>query len=280
MKLATSNTHNFLLHYGAIAAGGVLLMAAIGWVFSSHQVPLPAAHPAPAHAAPAAPAHAAPVHPAIIARATTAPAPTAPVALGPVELPAQPAPQGLRQGYAVRAVASSPAPATYGDRPVWTQLATAVEPAPTGSWSTAIPASLRAIAPSSGLIQTVITSYIRIATAGQHVLILSVSGGPAKAALTVDGQADSLAAVTRTCSAFGGCPQAPTTSAGSVTLAVGLHVLIVTTQTSVGDQAANLDIYMRGPGAAMPMAIVPWAVPAGAGASSATTTAKTKGVTP
>jgi|GEM_PF-3467631 hypothetical protein len=278
MKLANSHTHNFLLHYGAIAAGGVLLMAAIGWVFSSHQVPLPAAHPA--HAAPAAQAHAAPTHPATVARTTTtAVAPTPAVAPGPVMLPAQPSPAGLRQGYAVRAIASSPAPATYGDQPVWTQLAAAAEPSATGSWSTSIPASLRAIAPSAGLVQTQLTAYVRVLNSGQHVLILSVSGGPAKAALTIDGQAAPLALLARTCGVFTGCPQAPTTSAGSVTLAVGLHVLIVTTQTSVGDQAANLDIYMRGPGAAMPMAIVPWAVPAAAGA---TTTAKAtaKGVTP
>ena len=269
MKLATSNTHNFLLHYGAIAAGGVLLMAAIGWVFSSHQVPLPAAHPAPAHAAPAAPAHAAPTHPA------TAPAPTAPVAFGPVMLPAQPAPHGLRQGYAVRAIASSPAPATYGDQPVWTQLATAAEPAPTGSWSTAFPAALRAISPSSGLVQTTITAYVHMQNSGAHVFILSVSGGPAKTSLTIDGQAAPLASVARTCSAFGGCPQNPTTSAGSVNLAGGLHTLTVTTQTSVGDQAATMDVYQRGPTAAMPAAIQPWAVPvAAAGTTTPTPTPK------
>lgn len=274
MKLANSHTHNFLLHYGGIAAGAVLLMAAIGWVFSSHQVPLPAAHPAPAHAAPAAPAHAAPTHPATVARTTTtAVAPTPAVALGPVELPAQPSPAGLRQGYAVRAIASSPAPATYGDQPVWTQLAAAAEPSATGSWSTSIPASLRAIAPSAGLVQTQLTAYVRVLNSGQHVLILSVSGGPAKAALTIDGQAAPLASVARTCSAFGGCPQNPTTSAGSVTLAVGLHVLTLTAQTSVGDQAATMDAYMRGPGAAMPVAIVPWASPAGvAGTTTAAAT--------
>ena len=212
--------------------------------------PLPAAHPA------------APARPATIARATSAPS-TA-VALGPVMLPAQPAPAGLHQGYAQRSIASSPAPATYGDQPIWTQLAATVEPSATGSWSTAIPAALRAIAPSSGLVQTQITAYVRVATAGAHTLILSVSGGPAKAALAIDGQAAPLAQIARACNAFSGCPQANTTGAGSVTLAAGLHVLTVSAQDAVGDPAATLDVYMRGPGAAMPTAIQPMAVPAGA----------------
>ncbi len=260
MKLAQSHTHNFLLHYGSIAAAGVLIMAAIGWVFSgSHEPPLPATYPAPAHVAPVHPA--APARPATVARATSAPTPA--VALGSVMLPAQPAPAGLRQGYAQRAIASSPAPATFGDQPQWTALATTVEPSATGSWSTSIPAALRAIAPSSGLTQTTLTAYVRVAHAGAHVLILSVSGGPTKAALVIDGQAAPLAQIARTCSAFGGCPQAPTTSAGSVALATGMHVLTLTTQTAVGDAPATLDIYMRGPGSAMPTAIVPWAVPAG-----------------
>lgn len=270
MKLSASHTHNFLLGFLALSAVAVVGAAMLFGALQNHLAGVegvPAAKPVPAHVAPVHPAH-----PATAARSATAAAPVA-VALGPVELPAQPAPAGLRQGVALRAIASSPTPAVYGDQPVWTQLATATEPSATGSWSTAIPASLRAIAPSSGLIQTVITSYIRIATAGQHVLILSVSGGPAKASLTIDGQAAPLASVARTCSAFGGCPQNPTTSAGSVTLAVGLHVLTLTAQTSVGDQAATMDAYMRGPGAAMPVAIVPWASPAGvAGTTTAAAT--------
>ena len=256
MKLANSHTHNFLIRYGSIAAAAVFGVAAVSAFLSSPTpLPLPAAHPAPARVV-------APVHPAPAARATSAPTPA--VALGPVELPAQPAPAGLRQGYATRSVASSPAPEVYGDQPQWAVLASSTEPSATGSWSTSIPASLRAIAPSSGLVQTQIIAYVRVATAGPHTLILSVSGGPAKASLTIDGQAAPLVQTTRACSAFTGCPQNPTTSAGSVTLAKGLHVLAVTAQDAVGDPAATLDVYMRGPGAAMPTAIQPMAVPAGA----------------
>lgn len=267
MKLANSHTHNFLLHYGGIAAVAVLLMAAIGTVFSSHQPPLPAAKPASARAVVVS-AHPAPTTPAHSATTATAPMPA--VALGPVELPAQPAPAGLRQGFALRAIASSPLPATYGDQPQWTALATVAEPSATGSWSTGVPQALRSIAPSSGLIQTTITGYIRIAHDGPHVLILSVSGGPAKAELTIDGQAAQLASVVRTCSAFTGCPQNPSTSAGSVNLAVGLHVWTLTAQASVGDAPAMMDIYMRGPGDSMPVAVTPWAVSAGAGGSATT----------
>ena len=250
MKFANSHTHNFLLHYGAIAGGVILLVSAAGWIFSRPLPPLPATHPAPA-----------PAHPATIARATSAPTPA--VALGPVMLPAQPAPQGLRQGFAQRAIASSPTPAAYGDLPVWTALAATTEPSATGSWSTTIPAVLRAIAPSAGLMRTRLTAYVRVANAGAHVFILSVGGGPAKAALTVDGQAVPLAQIARACAAFTGCPQNPSTGAGSVNLAVGVHVVTITATTAVGDQAATLDVYERGPGSAMPTAIVPWAVPAG-----------------
>ena len=258
MFQTNSKTHGFLLRYGGIAAAGVLLVAAFGWVFS---LPLPPPLPVakPARVALARPA---PEHPAPVARAATVATstPAVAVALGPVELPAQPVPQGLRQGYAQRGIASSPAPATYGDLPVWTALASSVEPSATGSWGTEIPAALRAIAPSSGLVQTTITADVRIAHVGPHVLILSVAGGPAKVTLAVDGQASPLASVTRTCSAFTGCPQAPTTSAGSVALAAGMHVLTLTATTEVGDTASSLDVYSRGPGAAMPTAIVPWAV--------------------
>lgn len=274
MKLAQSHTHNFLI--GAIALGAVAVIGA-SMLFGALQsllAPLPAAKPAPAPvAAPARHAPIAPAHPAHTATAA-APAP-APVALGPVMLPAQPAPAGVRQGYAQRAIASAPIPATYGDAPQWVALATTVESSPTGSWSTAVPQALGAIAPSSGLIQTTVTADVRIAHDGLHVLILSVAGGPAKASLTVDGQAAALASVTRTCSAFTGCPQDPTTAAGSVTLAKGLHVVSLTAQDAVGDPAATLDIYMRGPGAAMPMAITPWAVPADAAANSTSATVKT-----
>ena len=260
MKLANSHTHNFLIRYGSIAAAAVFGVAAVSAFLSAPTPPpLPTTHPAPA---PAPARVAARVHPAAtIAHATSAPAPAV---AGPVMLPAQPAPAGLRPGYAQRAIASSPAPAVYGDRPQWTALATAVEPAPTGSWGTSIPTSLRAIAPSSGLVQTTITADVRIQHAGAHVLILSVSGGPAKVSLTVDGQAAPLAQIARACNAFSGCPQNPTTSAASVTLAKGLHVLAVAAQDAVGDPAATLDVYMRGPGAAMPTAIQPMAVPAGA----------------
>lgn len=254
MKLAQSHTHNFLLHYGGGAALVVFGVAIVGAFLSEPTPPpLPAAHPAPARVV-------APVHPAAtIAHATTVPAPA--VALGPFMLPAQPAPTGLRQGYATRAVASSPLPATYGDQPQFTALATTTEPTPTGSWSTAIPAALRAIAPSAGLVQTTITAYAHVATAGPHVLILSVSGGPAKAALTVDGQAAPLTLITRACNAFSGCPQADTTGAGSVNLAAGLHIVTVIATTTVGDPPATFDVYARGPATAMPEAIVPWAVP-------------------
>ena len=269
--------HEMLLGYLAIGAVGVIGASMVFGVIQDHWAglwaPLPAAKSAPTHAAPARPAPTAPAHPVTVAHATTAPAPTPAVALGPVMLPAQPSPQGLRQGYAVRAIASAPVPVTYGDQPQWTPLASEVEPAPTGSWSTAVPQALRSIAPSTGLVQTTITADIRIATADAHVFILSVSGGPAKASLTVDGQAVPLALITRVCSAFTGCPQDPTTGAGSATLAQGLHVLTVTAQTSVGavgDPAATLDIYMRGPSAAMPTAIQPWAVPAGTGGSTTT----------
>ena len=255
MKLANSHTHNFLLRYGGIAAAAVFGVAAVSAFLSSPTPPpLPATHPAPARVA-------APVHPAAIARATSAPTPA--VALGPVMLPAQPVPQGLRQGFALRAIASSPLPATYGDQPIWTQLAATVEPSATGSWSTSIPTALRAIAPSAGLVRTRLTAYVRVANAGPHVLILSVSGGPAKAALTVDGQAAPLAQSVRACNAFSGCPQAPTTGAGSATLAAGLHVLTLTAQDAVGDPPATLDVYARGPSASLPEAIVPLAVPAG-----------------
>ncbi len=266
-----SHTHSFLLGYLALGAVAVI---GVGMLFDALQnhwagvEGVPAAKPVPTHAAPA--------HPATVAHTatTTAPAPVA-AALGPVELPAQPAPSGLRQGYAVRAIASSPLPAAYGDRPQWTALATAAEPSPTGSWSTAVPQALRSIAPSAGLVQTTLTAYVRAANAGAHVLILSVSGGPAKAELTVDGQAAPLAQIARACSAFGGCPQANTTSAGSVTLAQGLHVLTLTATTAVGDQAATLDVYERGPSAAMPTAITPWSVPAGAaGTTTAVATPK------
>lgn len=273
MKLAQSHSHNFLLHYGGIAAGAILIVSAAGWIFSRPLPQLPATHPAPAHVAQT---HAAPTHPASIAHATTAVVPT-PAALGPVELPAQPAPAGLRQGYALRAIASSPTPAVYGDTPQWTPLATAAEPAPIGSWSTAVPAALRAIAPSAGLVQTRLTAYVHVQNSGAHVFILSVSGGPAKAALTIDGQAAPLAAVTRTCGVFTGCSQNATTSAGSATLAKGLHVLVLTAQTAVGDQAATLDVYERGPTAAMPTAIQPWGVPAGAAGTTTAAATPQKG---
>lgn len=285
MFQTNSKTHGFLMRYGAIAATAALIVSAGGWIFSR---PLPSSIPSmppsmpgagpcrscaalqrvPPHAAPAAPAQPAPARSATVAHSTTT-APTPAVALGPVMLPAQPAPAGLRRGFALRAIASSPTPAVYGDQPVWTALASETEAAATGSWSTAIPAALRSIAPSSGLVQTQLTASIRVATAGAHVLILSVSGGPAKAALTIDGQAIPLAQITRTCSAFTGCPQNPSTGAGSVMLAAGLHVLTLTATTAVGDEAATLDVYMRGPTAAMPVAIVPWAVPAGTGGSTA-----------
>ncbi|EQD63983.1 conserved hypothetical protein, secreted [mine drainage metagenome] len=271
MKFSSSHTHNFLIKYGGLA--GVAVLAVAGFAYFAHL-------PAPSELAPTptptvAPVHpAVPAHPASVAHASSAA--TTPVVLGPVMLPAQPMPRGLRQGYAQRAIASSPAPATYGDHPVWTALATAAEPSPTGSWSTAIPASLRAISPSSGLVQTTITAYVRVQNNGAHVLILSVSGGPAKAVLIVDGQAAPLAQIARTCNAFMGCPQNAATGAGSVDLAAGLHVLTVTVQATVGDQAATLDVYMRGPGAAMPTAITPWAVPAGA---AGTTTAAKKAPT-
>ncbi len=273
MKLAQSHSHNFLLHYGGIAAGAILIVSAAGWIFSRPLPQLPATHPAPAHVAQT---HAAPTHPASIAHATTAVAPTL-AALGPVELPAQPTPTGLRQGYAQRAIASSPMPAVYGDQPQWTPLATAAEPSATGSWSTGVPQALRSIAPSAGLVQTVITAYVRVQNSGQHVLILSMSGGPAKASLTIDGQAAPLASVARSCSAFGGCPQNPSTSAGSVNLAPGAHVLTLTITTAVGDQAATLDVYERGPSAAMPMAITPWGVPAGAAGTTTAAATPQKG---
>lgn len=256
MKLSQSHTHNFLLGYLALGAVAVLVVAGAAW-FSHLPTPTqPATHPAPVRVAP--------VHPVPVAHAATSAAPTPAIELGPVELPAQPVPQGLRQGFALRAVASSPAPATYGDQPIWTPLAAETEPSVTGSWSTAIPAALRAIAPSSGLTQTTLTAYVRVQHAGAHVFILSVSGGPAKAALTADGQAAPLAQIARACSAFTGCPQAPTTGAGSATLAAGLHVLTLTARDAVGDPPATLNVYARGPGAAMPTAIQPMAVPAGA----------------
>ena len=269
------SSHEMLVGYLALAAAAVIGASMLFGVIQDHWADIegvPAAKPLPTHVAPVHPAPTAPAHPATVAHATTtAPAPVA-AALGPVEveLPAQPAPAGLRQGFALRAIATSPAPAAYGDQPIWTPLAATTEPAQTGSWSTAIPAALRAIGPSAGLVQTQLTAYVRIATAGPHVLILSVSGGPAKAALTVDGQAAPLAQITRTCSAFTGCPQNPSTAAGSVNLAVGVHVVTVTAQTAAGDPPATMDVYVRGPGAAMPVAIAPWAVPAGAA----------KGVTP
>ena len=269
MKLANSHTHNFLLHYGGLAALVVFCVAIVSAFLSSPAPPtLPATHPAPAHVAPIRPAAATPTRPA-----TTAPATTPAVALGPVELPAQLAPAGLRQGYAVRAVASSPLPAVYGDKPQWTALASETEPSATGSWSTALPAALRAIAPSAGLVRTRLMAYVRVQHQGAHTLILSVSGGPAKVSLTVDGQAAPLVQIARACSAFTGCPQADTTGAGSVTLAKGLHVLTLTAQDAVGDPAATLDVYQRGPSASMPVAVTPWAVPTSA---NGTTTPKAK----
>lgn len=269
MKLSSSHTHNFLMNYAGVAAVGVLIAAAVGWGLSPtfSPAPLPAAKPvyvavAPAHHAPTVPAR------ARSASATVAPMPT--VALGPVELPAQPEPVGLRQGEALRSIASSPAPVDHGDQPDWTALAAIAEPSPTASWSTSIPKALRAIAPSSGLLQTQITAYLRIATAGPHVFILSGSSGPVRAILTLDGQAVPLAEITRVCGVFGGCPQASSTGAGGATLAVGLHVVTITAQTLVGAQAGTLNVYERGPAAAMPTAIVPWAVPAGGGGNTTT----------
>lgn len=254
-----SKTHGFMMRYGGVAAVVVLGIAGFAWVSHPPALapePQPAPKPAAVHTAQAHTA--APAHPATIAPATSAPAPT--VALGPVMLPAQPAPAGVARGYAQRAIASSPAPAVYGDRPQWTPLATAAEPAPTGSWSTAVPAALRAIGPSTGLVQTQITAYIRVQQAGAHTLVLSANSGPVRASLTIDGQAQPLAIIARTCSAFTGCPATPTTSAGSVALAAGLHQILVTAQTAVGDAPAVLDVYARGPGASMPVAITPWAV--------------------
>lgn len=264
-----SKTHSFLMSYGGIAAVAVIAVAAMGWITHLPTPSEPAPNPAPAPAVHPV-AIAAPAHTTTVAPATSAPAPTV-SAIGPVLLPAQPEPAGLTRGYVARSIASSQQPAV-GDRPVWTPLASEAEASPTASWSTAIPAAMRSIAPSSGIVRTRLVAFVRVATAGAHTIILSVSNGPARASVTIDGQAQPLATIARACSAFTGCPAAPTTDAGAAQLAAGLHTITLTATSAVSDPPTVLDVYSRGPGASMPVAIVPWAVHATAADTTTPTT--------
>lgn len=228
---------------------------------------LGAAHFIQPHALPAPVAPTGTRHPALTAvspvptaapAATTAPASsTEAPAVGPVLLPAQPAPAGLQPGRVIRSIAAAAA-VTGAAQPDWTALATAGERSTTSSWSTASPRRMAAIAPSTGLLRTRLTGWIQFAHSGTHMLILAVADGPARAALTLDGQPQALEQVDRPCNAWtAACPLAPTNAAASIGLATGWHEIEVTAVTDVGAHPAIISLYARGPLASMPAALIP-----------------------
>ena len=208
------------------------------------------------HHHPSQPTHAAMLtKPAATAKpGAPAPAPASTMALpaGPITLPAQPAPAGLARGRAKIEMASAPAPLAP-----WTALGAAIVAAPTASFETVAPRALAAVAPSAGMMRLRWRGWFDAPAAGGYTLAARVDGGPVSSlALRVDGVAAPVLSMQRDCGLWGQCPPAPTTGAGSIALAAGWHEIQATLTTYVGSKA-DVTFYMRAPGAAAPVVLVP-----------------------
>jgi len=262
------------LRFGACGFIVLLLVLLLFSRSSPTRAPLPhpaatprvAARPAPvivpplAHtAAQAGPsATAAPTPP--VAATSSAVATMAAVTPASLMLPAQPEPANLVRGTSTRTLLAAPANANFTETlPTdWTAVATVIEQTPTASWSSAPGKALQALDPSSGFVSNTWTTWIQIANAGAHTLVLRLTQGPTRSTtVTIDSGASPVITATRNgCS--GDCSQATTTIA-TATLAAGWHQVTVQVIQKATEAATAADLYMRGPADPMPIAIVPFA---------------------
>ena len=193
-----------------------------------------------------------------LASAATAAAPAVALAIGPVMLPAQPAPANLVRGTTTRALDAAPKPEQFtGKLPTdWATVASVIEQTPTASWSTAPGKTLQSVDPSSGYVRDTWTAWIHVAHDGAHTLVLRLSQGSAlTATVTTDNTASPAITASRNGAWSGSGPA--TTSIATVGLMTGWHSITVQVIQLATDEAATVDLYMRGPAASVPIAIVP-----------------------
>lgn len=254
----TNGRHSMhLVRWAAISIGTMIVLSYLVGFVHNHTASRPASAPGLA-TLPKAAAKPMAAAPALPARASTMALPA-----GPITLPAQPAPAGLARGHAQIAMASAQAPIAP-----WTSLGAAVVASPTASFQTIAPRALATVAPSAGMMRLRWRAWFDAPAAGSYTLAARLDGGPVSSlALRVDGVAAPVLTMARNCGLWGQCSPAPTTDAGSVALAAGWHQVQATITTYVGSKA-DVTFYMRAPGAAAPVVLVPsW--PAGKAAAGA-----------
>ncbi|WP_162600994.1 hypothetical protein [Paraburkholderia sp. C35] len=240
---------------------GLVIATRISATFKDHD-PAEAANlaqPVSAALASSAPMAASSPAPHLASAPVAVSGPVAAVAPGIVMLPGQPAPAGLSARSMQYTVESM-------DQGTWSTVAALVQPAGTASFTTQPPAAIAKTVPTSGSLRNTWVFWMHTDKDEKATFVLHLSGHlNADAVVVVDDSQEAPMAVQ-----LQGATQwnqAEATTAHGVGLGAGWHKVSVSLTHAVGQAiASNMVIastgtlYLRGDGAADPVAVVPSAV--------------------